>query len=110
MRKLNLKSYQWTQKVVVKDKEGEHIQDVTSPFNVKDSVVNIMFMPGLGLKGAELIKQNILAVKIEQAEDEVMLEEAEYERIVTAANNYTAISRADVEFIDRILNQTPQIE
>lgn len=106
MRKLDLRSYEVTQKV--RGGNGEIIE-LTAPYNVKDSVLNIMFLPSLGLKGAELVRQNVLAIKIEQAEEDVMLEESEYDRVKAAAEDYPAQSRADVEFIDRILNQTPEI-
>jgi hypothetical protein len=107
MRKLDLRDYNVTQKVMGGD--GEPVE-VTSPYNVKDSVINVMFFPALKLQGAALVRQNILAMKIEQAEDEVMLEEEEYERVKAAVEAYPAQSRADVEFVDRILNQTPEIK
>jgi len=107
MRKLNLKDYQVTQKV--RGGDGELI-DISGPFPVKDSILNIMFLPHLGLQGAEAIKQQVLAHKIEQSEDEIILEEAEYERVRKAAEMYTIAKRPEVELIDRILNQTPEIE
>ena len=106
MRKLDLRNYQWTQKAL--GGNGE-ILDITAPYNVKDSVLNIMFLPALKLMGAALVRQNVLAIKIEQAQDVVMLEEEEYGRVKAAAEAYPAQSRADVEFIDRILNQTLEI-
>jgi len=107
MRRLDLRNYQVTQKV--RTGSGE-VREITAPYMVKDSILNIMFLPELRLKGAELVRQNILAMKIEQSGDSVLLEDAEYERIKTAAENYTAQGRHDVELIDRILNQTPEIE
>ena len=107
MRKLNLKNYEVTQKV--KGGDGFPI-DINVPFNVKDSVINVLFLPALKLMGAALVRQNILAMKIEQAGDEVMLEEEEYGRVKAAVELYPAQSRVDVEFVDRILNQTLEIE
>jgi len=108
MRKLDLRDYQVTHKTVnpVTGK-GE---EITLPFQVKDSLLNVLFLPELKLMGAALIRQNILAVKIEQAGDEVMLEEEEFHRLKTAVENYPARSRADVDLVDRILNQTLEIE
>jgi hypothetical protein len=106
MRKLDLRDYQVTQKV--RGGDGEPIE-ITASYNVKDSVLNIMFLPDLRLQGAELVRQNVLAIKIEQSGDEVMLEEEEYQRVKKAAENYKAQGRADVELIDRILNKTPEI-
>ncbi|MBL7167023.1 MAG: hypothetical protein ISS55_11190 [Dehalococcoidales bacterium] len=106
MRKLNLRSYQTTQKVLGGD--GQPIE-VIGNYNVKDSIINVMFLPTLKLQGAELVRQNVLAMKIETCENEVELEEAEYQRVKEAIEAYPAQSRADVELVDRILNQTPEI-
>lgn len=107
MRKLDLRNYDYTQKV--QNPVKGLVDEVTMPYLVKDSILNILFLPQLGLQGAALVKQNVLAIKIEQAGDEVILEEEEYERIRRAAEAYPAQSRADVQFIDRILNKTSQI-
>jgi len=107
MRKLDLRDYQVTQKV--RGGDGDLVE-VTAPYKVKDSILNIMFLPALELRGAALVKQNVLAMKIEQSDEEVILEEEEYERVRAAAMVYPGQSRADVGLIDRILNQTPQLE
>ena len=107
MRKLDLRDYQYTQKV---QNPVKGIEEVTLPYLVKDSILNIMFLPDLRLQGAALVRQNILAIKIEQSGDEVILEEEEYQRIKEAAEAYKAQSRADVELIDRILNKTLEIK
>jgi len=107
MRNLNLRDYEVTQKV--KGGDGQPIE-TKAIFNVKDSVINVLFLPELKLMGAALVKQNVLAMKIEQAGDEVMLEEEEYERVKTAMEKYPAQGRMDVELVDRILNQTPTID
>ena len=107
MRKLDLRNYQYTQKIQNPVKGS--IDEVSLPYLVKDSILNIMFLPSLGLQGATLVRQNVLAIKIEQSKDEVMLEEEEYQRVKAAAEKYVAQSRADVELIDRILNQTVEV-
>jgi len=107
MRKLDLRDYQWTQKV---QNPVGGIETVTLPYRVKESILNILFLPALKLMGATLVRQNILAMKIEQAQDEIMLEEEEYERVKKAAEAYPAQSRADVQLIDRILNKTTEIK
>ena len=107
MRKLDLGSFDVTQKV--KGGDGEIIE-VTGSYNVKDSVLNIMFLPALELRGAALVKQNVLAMKIEQSDGNVMLEEEEYARVRHAAELYPGQRRADATLINRILNETPEIE
>ena len=104
MRKLNLKNYEFEQKVMNPVKGQPDSMSLT--YQVKDSILNILFLPALQLKGAALVKQNILAIKIEGCTDEAVLEEEEYERLVKAVNAYPAQGRIDVEFIDRILNKT----
>ena len=106
MRKLDLRNYQYTEKI---KNPVKGIEEITLPYLVKDSILNIMFFPSLGLQGATLVRQNVLAMKIEQCEDEVLLEEEDYQRVKRAAENYVAQSRADVELIDRILNQTVEV-
>jgi len=106
MRTLDLRNYEWTHKIRNPVTGGAQV--ATMPFNVKDSILNILFNPALGLQGAAMVKQNVLAIKIEQAEDEVLLEEEEYQRVLRAATEYKGQSRADVPLIDRILNLTPE--
>ena len=106
MRKLDLRNYQTKGKVIGGD--GEVIE-VEGEYQVKDSILNVMFLPSLGLQGAEAVKQQVLAHKIERAEDEILLEEAEFERIKKAIEGYSIRSRHDVELVDRILNKTPEI-
>jgi len=103
MRKLDLSDYQFTTKV---QNPVGGVEEFTLPYKVKDSILNIMFLPDLRLQGAELVRQNVLAIKIEQSDGEVMLEEEEYQRIKKAAEAYKSQSRADVGLIDRILNKT----
>ena len=108
MRKLDLTDYQVETKVIGGD--GELI-DVSQLYPVKDSILNVMFLPSLGLQGAEAVRQQVLAHKIEQCkEDGILLEEEEYQRIKKAIESFSVRNRHDVTLIDRILNQTPQIE
>lgn len=107
MRKLDLTNYQWTHKIQNPIKGAE---EITLPYLVKESILNILFLPDLRLQGAALVKQNVLAMKIEASGDNVELEEEEYERVKKAAETYNAQSRADVQLIDRILNKTPEIK
>lgn len=108
MRKLDLTDYQFTRKVQNPVTGG--VTEVALPVLVKDSILNVLFNPALKLMGAALIRQNVLAMKIEQSGDDVLLEEEEYGRVVEAINNYPAQQRSDVQLVDRILNQTPQVE
>ena len=102
MRKLNLKDYTVKTRVPDQMKLGEFI-DAEFPYPFKDSLLNLLFAPALQLNGAELVKQNVLAMKLEQCkEDEILLEDAEYNRIKRAVDTFQGFGRNDVELVTRI--------
>lgn len=109
MRKLNLKSYTIKMRVPDKLVPGNMI-DVEFPYEFKDSILNLMFIPQLQLSGAELVKQNVLAMKLETCkDDEILLEEDEYLRIKKAIDTFKGFGRNDVELVTRI-NQAAEVE
>lgn len=101
MRKLNLKDYMVKRKVMGGDGK---LVDIEGPYHVKDSILNLMFIRELQLSGAELVKQNVLAIKLETCkEDEIMLEDEEYNRIKRAVDIFKGFNRNDVELVTRIM-------
>lgn len=109
MRKLNLKDY--TVKIKVPDKinPGQEI-DIEMPYRSKSSILNLMFIKELQLSGADLVKQNVLALKLEQCkDDEILLEEEEWQRIKKAVDVFKGFSRNDVELVTRI-NEAEVVE
>ncbi len=109
MRKLNLKDYTVKMKSPDPMKLGGVI-DFELPYPVIDSILNIMFRKELQLSGAELVKQNVLATKLEICKDsEILLEEEEYKRLKTAFDKCTGFTRADVELVERI-NEAEEVE
>lgn len=109
MRKLNLKDY--TVKVKVPDRmnPGQEIE-AEFPYNMKDSLVNVLFVRELGLNGVELVKANMLAQKILSCEGEdVLIEEAEWQRLQNAVNVFRGFGKTDVEFVTRI-NEAEVVE
>ncbi len=102
MRKLNLKDY--TVKVKVPDQRNSLEQiEAEFPYRFKDSILNLLFIRDLQLSGAELVKQNVLAMKLETSKvDEILLEEDEYQRIKRAVDTYKGFGRNDVELVTRI--------
>ena len=109
MRKLNLKNY--TVKIKTPDKmRPGHELDAEFPYRVKDSILNLMFIRELQLSGAELVKQNVLAIKLETCkDDEILLEEDEYQRIKKAVDAFRGFNRNDVELVTRI-NEAEVVE
>ena len=102
MRKLNLGNYTVKMKVPDRMNPGQEIE-TEFPYRFKDSVLNLMFIPQLQLSGAELVKQNVLAMKLETCkDDEILLEEDEYQRIKRAIDTFKGFGRNDVELVTRI--------
>lgn len=95
MRKLNLENY------INKIRTNEGFKDVE--YFLKDSLVFMMFNRKLGLAGKDLLEQNILAEKILKAEKEIILEEAEYDKIKMAIDMFEGCGREEVELVKRVL-------
>ena len=109
MRKLNLKDYMVKVRAPDQMNPGKVIEG-EYPYRVKDSILNLLFIPALQLNGAELVKQNVLAMKLEQCkEDEILLEDEEYQRIKKAVDAFKGFGRNDVELITRI-NEAKVVE
>ena len=109
MRKLNLRDYTVRVRVPDNMNPGQQIE-AEFPYRFKDSVLNLMFIPELKLNGAELVKQNVLAIKLETCkDDEILLEEDEYQRIKKAVDLFKGFNRNDVELVTRI-NEAEVVE
>jgi len=109
MRKLNLRDYIIKTKLPDKMNPMQEI-DTEYPYHVKDTILNLMFIPQLQLTGAELVKQNVLAMKLEACkDDEIILEDAEYDRIKRAFDTFRGFGRFDVELVTRI-NEAEVVE
>ena len=109
MRKLNLKNYTVKSKVPDNMSPGK-LLDIEFPYPVRDSILNVMFRRELQLSGAELVKQNMLAMKLEACkDDEILLEDAEYDRIKNAFDKCMGFTRNDVELLTRI-NEAEVVE
>ena len=96
MKKLDLRAYL----VKVKRTSGE-IEEV--PYQMKESLIEILFNPSLKLNGVKVLKQNALAMKIEASGDELLLEDEEHERVLHALSLVEGIGRNEVEFARRII-------
>jgi len=109
MRKINLKDYIAKSKAPDPMKLGK-LLDIEYPYPVKDSILTLLFSRELKLNGAELVKQQALALKIEACkEDEVLLEDAEWQRLKLAIDTCTGFNRQDVELVTRI-NEAEVVE
>ncbi|MFH2095498.1 MAG: hypothetical protein ABIJ16_07330 [Bacteroidota bacterium] len=95
MRKINLKDYT----VEVRMQQG--VEQVN--YEVKTSIVNLLFHPDLKLNAVALLEQNKLAEKILATEQEILLEEAEYGKVKQAVGVVTGLGKNDVELVKRVL-------
>ena len=97
MRKLDIKNYT----VKGRNKEGEIID---APYDVKASIISILFHPDLRLEAQETLDRDDLANKIKSWKDgDLLLEDAEYEKVKGALLVVRGFTKNDVEFIRRIL-------
>ena len=109
MRKLNLTNY------IIRVTGPDHMNpgkviEGEYPYEFKISLLNLLFNPALQLNGAELVKQNMLAVKLESCkEDEILLEDEEFNRIKRAIDTFKGFNRNDVELVTRI-NEAEVVE
>lgn len=83
---------------------NENEQIISIPYDIKKSIINIMFNFNLKLNGIELLLQDKLANKIEKAKKEILLEESDYLKIKIAFETITGYTRNDVELVQRILD------
>jgi len=109
MRKLKLTDYTVKTKVPDQMNPGQQI-DIEMPYRFMDSILNLLFIRELQLSGAELVKQNMLAMKLEACkDDEILLEDEEWQRIKRAVDVFKGFNRSDVEFVMRI-NEAEKVE
>jgi len=107
MRQIDISPYQ------IENTDGrspdEKVQP-TIPYNVRDSVIEVMFHPDLMLGARAVLERDALAVKIKDWPDNnLLLEEEEYKKVVAGLEAVKGLTRRDVEFAKRILN-APQVE
>ncbi len=100
MKKIDIRPY--TVSVVRTDGTKEDV-----PYQVKESLIEILFNRELKLNGVGVVKQNQLAEKILAAgPDELLLEDEEYERVSRALSLIEGLGKNDVEFAKRIIDAT----
>jgi len=97
MRKIDLKPYDV--EVQIDEKTTK-----TVPFQIKESLTVLLFHPSLELDGREIILRDKLANKIEEANDEILLEETDYSKIKLAAERVKGLNRNSVELLKRIFD------
>jgi len=96
MRKIDIKEYT----VKARNQTGETID---APYDVRASLVSILFHPDLRLGAVEALERDKLANKINDWKDgHLLLEDAEYDKLKGALDVVKGFSKNDVPFIKRI--------
>lgn len=97
MRRIDLSNYS----VRVRDDKGKW---TGLPYEVKDSMIELLLSRELRLSGRELLDRDDLAKKIRDCPDgSILLEEGEWNKLVQSAETITGLGRPDVELVRRIL-------
>ena len=109
MRKLNMANYMVKFSTPDRMIPGKMIES-EHPYYPKESILNLLFNPDLQLTSAEVVRTNLLAMKLESCkEDVIILEDEEYNRIKTAVETFRGFGRNEVELIERI-NEAEVVE
>lgn len=102
MKKIDLTPYKVTATVKGEEREID--------YDMKASIINCLFAPVQQLKAHDLLKQEVIAKKIFDAGDAVILEESDYNIIKSSVELIAGLSRNDVEFVTRIIDaETPKM-
>jgi hypothetical protein len=102
MRQINLEDYVLEVKT---QPSGDGIAGTKEvKYDVRGSLIEVLFAPELQLNAREILDRDDLARKIKDCRDNnLLLEEAEYEKIKGAVETVRGMGRNEVEFIRRIL-------
>ena len=99
MKKINMKAF--TVSVRIPDGSTKEIN-----YAIKDSLIEVLFSPTLKLNTINLLKQEILAKKIIECGDELLLEDEEYTRLQSALSKVEGLGKNDIEMVHRVLEAT----
>lgn len=84
--------------------------DQIPDYLVRESIVEMLFNPSLGLSAKDLLDRDPLARRIKDLPgNDLLLEEAEYKKVLTALEALRGLGRHDVEFVKRVFN-APTVE
>lgn len=78
-------------------------------YDVKGSLIEVLFAPDLRLAALETLERDDLARKIKDwPDDTLLLEETEYQKVKSGLESLRGFGRNDVEFIRRV-EQAPEV-
>lgn len=77
---------------------------VDMPYEVKSSLIELLFSRELHLSGPELLERDDLARKVRDCDGVLLLEEPEWQKLKSSVESTTGFGRPDVELVRRIMN------
>jgi len=90
-------------KIIISDYDVTQPDGSVLPYQVRDSLVELMLNRQLKLSGSELLRRNAVCSKILECEkDFFLMEEADYAKLKAAADAIEGLGKEDVELIRRI--------
>ncbi len=85
--------------------EPTAIAKAEADYDVRGSIVEILFHPDLQLGAKALLDRDTLARKVNDWPDnDLLLEETDYKKVLAALEVLKGLTRQDVEFVSRVLN------
>jgi len=96
MRKIDVSSYS----IELKTATGEMIN---VDYIVKEMLVGVLLHSSLQLTGQEVYNRTPLADKIKKADAELLLEEDEYKKLLSAVKTIKGFGMNDAEMVRRII-------
>jgi hypothetical protein len=111
VKKINLLPYMVTLKVKIEEKINDtseetitKIVDQETPYDVKGSMRLILFHSEQRLSALDLLENNKVAEKIMAANESILMEKGDYDRLKKAFDTFHGYSRQDVEMVDRVMH------
>ena len=95
MRKINISNYP----VTLGTANG---QEITEDFKVRESLAICLCHPQLNINGLELLNRRKILDKIEEADGTLLLEDDEWEKLKSALETITGMSKNEIPMIERV--------
>ncbi len=103
MRQIDLTNYTVEVQVQL---EGQKIPNVEKfAYDVRGSLIEMLFSPDLGLRARGLLDQEDLARKIRDCPNHtLLLEEEDYKKVLKAIETVSGLGQNDLELIHRVVD------
>lgn len=80
-------------------------KEIPVPYQVRESMVDIILHPTLKLTASEMLKREALCERILNTPDNfIVMENADYDKLLAATNSISGYTRADMVLVKRIMN------